>query len=924
MMDLLHGLSFQTPWALAALLSLPVIWWLLRFIPPRPQQVQFPPTRILLELERKEETTDKMPWWLLLLRLLLAAALIFGVSHLLFSSGSILASNTKHMLLIMDDGWGSAKNWTQRQDYVAAILDEAQRNSVRVDLVSTTAKNTPPQIDPQSAGIVAEKIRAMRPRALAPDRTLLLKSLEKFKADTPDQILWVSDGLNAKDAQTFSSSLAALFPGASRLVIAPTTKDLPLALNNARLSGSDIKVDVLASDPAKQKVTVQARAADGRVLAETTVEIAATATATLSLPIELRNTIQSLVITNQDHAAARFLLDDRWRRKTVALLSGESSEDQQPLLSSLHYVSRAVEPFAEISEPKTAADLKPALDAGLSMLVLADVGAMNDETHAMLAKWIEDGGMLLRFAGPHLAAANDDLVPVKLREGGRQLGSALSWETPQALQSFAAKTPFDGIVISPNIVVNRQVLAEPDATLADKTWASLADGTPLVTAEKRGKGLIVLFHVTANADWSNLPLSGTFAEMLKRLVDAAPAAGAAKGASDQVTQTAESFSPSLALSGNGDLVTPDPEAKAIPARDFDKTKPGMDAMPGLYSRSGLERAINVEPTADQLAPMAAIGSGFATAGFDPPDTRSFAKWFFISAFILFLLDSLASLWLGGALQGKRAVAASLALAFLLFPYQPDSARADPTEADMRAALQPRLAFVKTGDSDVDQISEQGLKGLGLVIGDRTSASLGTPQGIDIEKDELVFYPVIYWPIVDSAEEPSAAALAKIDAYMKNGGMLFFDLRSDGFDSETLQGGGSSTSTALQRITGKLDIPPLEPVAEQHVLTRSFYLLADFPGRYAGGKLWVQAGNSGRTDDPGTADGVSPIVIGSNDYAAAWAMDDQFSPLYAVVGGDDRQREFAFRTGINIVMYALTGNYKADQVHIPALLERLGQ
>jgi Domain of unknown function (DUF4159) len=75
---------------------------------------------------------------------------------------------------------------------------------------------------------------------------------------------------------------------------------------------------------------------------------------------------------------------------------------------------------------------------------------------------------------------------------------------------------------------------------------------------------------------------------------------------------------------------------------------------------------------------------------------------------------------------------------------------------------------------------------------------------------------------------------------------------------------------------------------------------------------------------GAIDGVSSIIIGSNDYAAAWALDDRGEPLYAVIPGIDRQREFAFRTGVNVVMYALTGNYKADQVHIPALLERLGQ
>ena len=139
----------------------------------------------------------------------------------------------------------------------------------------------------------------------------------------------------------------------------------------------------------------------------------------------------------------------------------------------------------------------------------------------------------MRFAGPRLAAADDDLVPVKLRRGGRILGGSLSWEQPQQLNAFARESPFFGMVVPNDVSVSRQVLAEPDATLTERTWATLADGTPLVTAQRRGKGLIVLFHVTADTRWSDLPLSGTFVEMLKRIVSFAGsvAASDATGAS---------------------------------------------------------------------------------------------------------------------------------------------------------------------------------------------------------------------------------------------------------------------------------------------------------------------------------------------------------------------------------------------------------
>ena len=120
------------------------------------------------------------------------------------------------------------------------------------------------------------------------------------------------------------------------------------------------------------------------------------------------------------------------------------------------------------------------------------------------------------------------------------------------------------------------------------------------------------------------------------------------------------------------------------------------------------------------------------------------------------------------------------------------------------------------------------------------------------------------------------------------------------------------------LTQGIEIPPLTPVPPDHVLTKSFYLMQDFPGRYAGAALWVGA-TEGRVND-----GVASIMVGSNDYAGAWAISDEGRPLFPVVPGGERQREMSYRAGVNLVMYALTGNYKADQVHVPFILERLGQ
>jgi hypothetical protein len=166
--------------------------------------------------------------------------------------------------------------------------------------------------------------------------------------------------------------------------------------------------------------------------------------------------------------------------------------------------------------------------------------------------------------------------------------------------------------------------------------------------------------------------------------------------------------------------------------------------------------------------------------------------------------------------------------------------------------------------------------------------------------------------------------------MKQGGLIVFDTRDYGQGMPSgfnVQSRGGKEGTALQRLLGRLDIPRLEPVPETHVLTKSFYLLRSFPGRWDGGQLWVEAEapeNSQQGKKAKRSDGVSSILVTANDFASAWALNGAGQPMFPVVPGGEQQREMAIRTGINIAMYALTGNYKADQVHIPDLLLRLGQ
>ena len=256
-----------------------------------------------------------------------------------------------------------------------------------------------------------------------------------------------------------------------------------------------------------------------------------------------------------------------------------------------------------------------------------------------------------------------------------------------------------------------------------------------------------------------------------------------------------------------------------------------------------------------------------------------------------------------------------------------AAQEQPDPRLIRAADEVALAYVVTGDPEIDEISAAGLRGISQVLAARTTVEPGEPIGLDLDRDDLSLLTFLYWPVSDDQPSPSPQAYVRLNHFLRSGGMILFDTR----DGDIAGLGGPDGAAALKRLAAPLDIPPLAPVPRDHVLTRTFYLLQDFPGRYQGRDIWAEAPPADAAAAEGVPfrslnDGVSPVVIGGKSWAEAWALDENGLPMFSVGSGLDgeRQREMAYRFGVNLIMYVMTGNYKSDQVHVPALLDRLRQ
>ena len=920
-------LAFAAPAVLAALIGLVGLYFLLRVTPPAPRRAIFPPLRLLIGLDPNETTPARTPWPILALRLAIGALIILAMAEPLWNSLAAL-SGSGPLLILVDDGFAAAPTWDKRIDFARERAAAAARAG-RIVAIATPSQGGQ-EIAPLDRSGVEGRLRALAPVPYAPDRAAAAPAIERFLAREPKtDVLWIADGVELGGAGAFSARLASI----AHSVEVVTDSSGALALAGADNEAGALTAQLTRSDAhAPGTGAVRALDAQGREIGRTTFDFGAklAAQARFDLPVELRNEVTRVVIDGERSAGATWLIDERSRRRRVAIASGASADVAQPLLAPSYYLKRALQPFADISEwhDSSTDPIVSLIEQKPSVLVLADMSVAPGPELDAITEFLDSGGVLLRFAGTHLAAGDDTLTPTALRRGGRLLGGALSWETPKHIAPFEAGSPFFGLAAPDEVTVRRQVLAEPETGLAEKTWARLADGTPLVTAERRGKGLIVLFHVTADTTWSNLPLSGLFVDMLKRIVAEAdaPGEGAAKA---KVGEHGVVRPPLRTLNGFGVLGPPPAQAEPI-GDDFSGAGDALHP-PGFYGTPDSSRAVNALALGATLAranygPLAVHEGALAIA--PPIDLR---RWLLPAALIGLMIDALVSIWLmGGApFRRKGALAAFAivgALGLAAIPHQARAGDSAPvSDRDMDAALATRLAYVVTGDASVDETSKLGLEALTRVLAARTSAELAEPVGLNPARDELAFYPLIYWPIVAGLPQPKPEARTRIAAFMKNGGTMIFDTR----DALVARPGGPPTAEALwlRTFLKGVDVPELEPVPRDHVLTKTFYLLDRIVGRTAIGQTWIEALPPPDPNDhvrrPARAgDSVSPIIIASDDLAGAWAEDAGGRPLYPLIPGGARQRELAMRSGINLVMYTLTGNYKADQVHAKDILERL--
>jgi len=656
---MISTLSFGTPLILMALIVLPAIWFLLRVTPPKPQHEPFPPLKILTHLLNQEQTAQKTPWWLVLLRLLLAGFVIIALSQPVVTPRSTQLDDKIPLVIMIDNGFASQPHW---QDYIKnakQLIFQARSQQLPITVIAT-AEPANSTIGPYSPAQALEIIDHLVVRPIPVDRLTAVERLETITS--PYQLAYLNDGLATSGDEDALARLKSL--NIPSFLWYTQTIDGLVGLTGLENGAETLRLDAIrgASDD-EARYLVGAYDELGRRLGEAELLFAKgtyQAQGEFSLPLEMRNDIALLKMEDVHHAGATYLASSSDKRRRIAFLTRGEGDILQPLLSPFYYLNQALSPFGDLITPPQATSrsiLDILLDANPAILVMIDEVNITVEGGKRLNQWLQSGGTLLRFAGLRLAAGgdNDAYLPVRLRHGERVMGGIMSWSTPQKIAPISRQSPLFGLEVPNNVTVNRQILAEPEPDLFDKSWVVLEDGTPLVTAQSRGQGRIILVHTTATPHWSNLVLSGFFVEMMQRFVFISQQPTLTdKDLSAQLNIPA-SLLPWRTLSPEGQLQSPPSFILPLNFMDKEKNHPDFNHFPGLYGSKESLVALNLLARDAIFAPLQPPTlSTLNVQNYQGNEHIPLDGFLWGAALILFTLDCLLMTLRGIGRYGNRA------------------------------------------------------------------------------------------------------------------------------------------------------------------------------------------------------------------------------------------------------------------------------
>ncbi len=462
------------------------------------------------------------------------------------------------------------------------------------------------------------------------------------------------------------------------------------------------------------------------------------------------------------------------------------------------------------------------------------------------------------------------------------------------------------------VSVKRRFRLEPAA--GAEVWAADASGEPLLVAGAVGKGRAVVWGAPLDAGWSNLGLKPLFipwarASLALTVAEAASDAARSVKVGEPITRI---WSSGEAAPDKVTIRSPDGRRTTLLVTGRKAVLPEA-ALPGLYVvEDGREMifAVNLDASKGESDLMQAPSPPWRATDVDTLDNefmdavygKDMSAWLLGLAVLMLILEMMLALpttVLAFAASRKTPGAAAyigkaIMIFMFLFPYNANSQQGDKfiwTQLQLGDTWDP---YPEAPDSVSAWLNE--------VTSVRTSPQR---RAITLRDAALFSSPFLYLAGTSAPEPLHDDELRRLRQFISGGGFLWIEDSGGGPP-------GSFDRWVRRELPRVLPDADLKPLPSEHVLFRTFFLLR---------------GPAGRVRVHGAVEGIdwggrAAVIYTRDDALGAWADDAFGKPLRACVPGGEAQRELAKRLTLNVIMYSLTGSYKADAVHQAAILEKL--
>ncbi len=892
-------ISFSNYYALFGLALTPIIWIIIKSFPPIPKSYNFSSLYLLEKIDYNSSKNNNTPLWLLIFRILFFILIVLFFSHPHVKNKDSL--NTKEFtkyVIVADIGWSMANDWDKFKKIVLQISKEAEKNNKKIIFFHSLLKSYKDVKTFKSSTDINSYLKNLTPLPIKFNESTLKYLLENPSILNNSKLYLISSIYDFNNASKHIQNYNFIKNNSDQHYFINPVETL-LVINKLGINQNNIICEIsrIGKSNFDQNFYLKVNTINDEIIYNASHEInedSKLKIVNLSFPIQLINQIKHIEIVGQNHAGAKYYFDDFSKKKNIAILSDNEFYKESPLLSPIYYLKKSLSSKHLLTISKIDSIIKQ----NYSTIIVPETMKIPKEFEYKLKNWLLNGGTLIRFAGQGLVGQKSNFLPVENSIGTiRSIDGQLTINKNLYISEFKKNSIFSGLEIPSDISITKQLVFNE---ISDKVkiLAKLNDGTPIVSMRNIGLGNIILFHIGASNSWSDLPISSLFPDMLNRVL----LFSKHKGSSNL-----EDLNLTKEIDGFGNLIQTKKIVNINKFDDIKNSQPSLIVPPGKYENDQISVVLNLSTNINgsdlEEASQYTYISDYSFTG-----EKDLSPMILKILLTMFILDTLITIMIKNNINIYQYFKKNNIIFLFLFPLI-------FLNLEASTANETYLAYIKIKNKEINNISENGLNNLKSLLSTRTAISPKGVVGLDLKNDDIFSYPFIYWPLTKNLLQIEKAEIVKINNYINNGGIFFFDVI--GFSRSNLNLKDKKFK-AIRDFLSNIKVKNLSILPKGHTLTKSFYLLNKFPGKWDNRVLLIENSNLEYKD------GVSSIILGFNDWARAWSLDKNSVPLYPVVPGGERQRELSYRFGINIAMYSLTGNYKSDQIHSKSILNRLSK